>query len=187
MVILGENATGKSLFRRLVASLCHYSCVPKVECIHVSMEGRAGPDATGGIRSFIYGSEQWNATGVNTARLVTTGISTSLGRTEPHVLFWDEPDTGLSDDYAADAGRRIANHAVNAPVEYLKAAFVVTHRRSLVEALLPVKPHALFLGEEKWADIPSWLGRPAQHRSLDELYERSRTFFKEMQPVLKKD
>ncbi len=184
VVVLGENATGKSLFRRVIAAICSQACKPKVECIHVSMEGRAGPDYSGGVRSFIYGSEEWNATGVNTGHLVTTGISTSLGRENPHVLFWDEPDTGLSDDYAADAGHRIAQHVLSGP-KHLKAAFVVTHRRALVGELLIAEPHALFFGEKQWANIASWLVRPVKRKNLEELYERSHKLFQQVTPLLK--
>lgn len=39
VIAAGENATGKSLYRRLVQIDCQSR---KVECIHISVEGRRG-------------------------------------------------------------------------------------------------------------------------------------------------
>ena len=110
VLLLGDNATGKSLFRKAVGSWCGAQKPNRYELIGLSMAGRTDT-YSGVVRGMIYGGESDQSTGFNTARTVTMGIKTALDRTEPHVLFWDEPDTGLSDNYAAGVGKMIADFA----------------------------------------------------------------------------
>lgn len=188
-LIVGENASGKSLFRRIVHGWCAKDAKEgasrgKVEMIGLSMEGRAG-GGMGVMRGMVYGDESWNATGVNTGHLVTTAIKTAMGRTSPNVVFWDEPDTGLSDEYAADAGRRIAEFAPKAP-EHTIGCFVVTHRKALIQQLLIAKPHILFFGANAPATIEEYLTRPVVPADLEELYERGITLFRRVNKLLER-
>jgi energy-coupling factor transporter ATP-binding protein EcfA2 len=175
VLLIGDNANGKSLFRRMVSSWCQQQ-EKKVECIGLSMEARTGGSFLGVVRGLIYGDEHTAATGANTGRTVTTAIRTAEGRDEPNVVFWDEPDTGLSDAYAADVGRRIADFAL-VPPKHTYASFVVTHRKALVEQLLRAKPHVLFFGQNPPTTVADWLTRPVEPANLDELYERSHQLF----------
>ena len=93
IVVTGENASGKSFFRRIVRSLCSRA---KTECIHISMEGRAGDGMSfGGLRPFVYGDENQQSTGENSAGAVLGGIRTCRAREEAHVMVWDEPESRL--------------------------------------------------------------------------------------------
>jgi hypothetical protein len=179
VVILGENASGKSFLRRVITAVCR---TQKVEMIPLSMEGRGGE--YGGMRGFIYGSEEWQSTGENSSLTVLTGIRTCQGRDESHAIFWDEPDLGLSDGWAAGMGAALHDFAVALPQE-TKAAFVVTHNRALVERLVPAKPHYLYLGSENPPrTLEEWLARPVVARPIDQLKEESQRRFKLIQRVL---
>ena len=111
VVAVGDNASGKSFFRRLVSETCRNS-TPKIECIHLSMEGR---HSSGPMGAFIYGDENWESTGENSANTVLTAVRTSKNRTTPHVIFWDEPDLGLSDGWSASMGVEVRNFIEQAP------------------------------------------------------------------------
>jgi hypothetical protein len=179
VVVVGENASGKSFFRRIVSGVCKST---GVECMPISMEGRGG--YYGGLRGMIYGDESWQATGVNSARTVKQGILTCESRDKPHVIFWDEPDLGLSENGCAGIGVAI-REALTEPPKHTTAAIVVTHSKPLVRELLPLDPHYLHLGSE---DAPKtlfdWLQRPIVPRHPDELLESGHRRFKLIQTIL---
>lgn len=180
-VVLGENAGGKSFFRRLVQIACKKS---NVECMALSMEGRRSAWVGS---AFIYGSEAWQATGSNSALTVETGIRTCRERKIPHVIFWDEPDLGLSDSWAASAGQEICKF-VQSPPEHTRAVFVATHSKALARELLPAQPHYLYLGSlEGPPNFTEWLiERRPKPRPLSELREESLNRFKAIQRILDK-
>lgn len=170
LVVLGENASGKSFFRRVVCAVCRDV---GIEAIHLSMEGR-NSTGFGGLRVMVYGDEEEESTGVNSAYTVTKGIATCRGRENKHVIFWDEPDLGLSDNNAAGLGIVIRDFAADAPTNTI-AAIVVTHSKALVQQLLPIGPHYLYLGEENVPQtIEEWLKAPIVPSPIGELKAKSR-------------
>jgi hypothetical protein len=182
VIVVGENAGGKSFFRRCVNAVCRDNA-NKVECIPISMEGRRQVSYNVGL-AFVYGSEDWEATGINSISTVLTGISTCRSRTSVHVIIWDEPDIGLSEGNAASVGKAIADFTEDPP-KHTKASIVITHRKALVEQLVPSQPHYLFLGD---ADAPEtladWLAAPPIVRPLEEVKGLSRKRFLAIQKIL---
>lgn len=178
VVVTGENAGGKSFFRRLVQIACKRS---KIECMTISMEGRQ----TGGPwNAFIYGSERWEATGQNSAQTILNGITTCRSREHTHVIFWDEPDLGLSESWAAGAGQAIRDFMLEKPSR-TRAAFVVSHSRSLIRQLLPVRPHYLYLGSTSGPPtLKDWVEHQPKPRSLADLPKESHKRFKAIQKIL---
>lgn len=150
-LIQGENAGGKSLFRRFIQVFCSKGeKYPVQEVIHLSMESRCGGIGGSAIaRGFIYGDESWRATSSNTANTIEGSINTATGRDHPVVVYWDEPDIGMSARSAAGAGVRIAQWVDNLP-EHVLAVFVTSHSPHLIHQLLRVKlkPHYICLGSE---------------------------------------
>lgn len=153
VVISGDNASGKSFMRRLVSVACHQE---KIEAIALSQESRQGGMGNDIVRGLIYGTEHEMSTGHNSANVVVTAIRTSQGRTHKHIIFWDEPDIGLSDEYAAGCGKKMAEF-LKEPPEHLFAAFVVTHRKALIRQLVKLNPWHLRLGKEM--TLQGWLSR----------------------------
>lgn len=181
VVMVGDNASGKSFARRLVTQVCRKV---EVESIHISMERRAGADVTGGMRGFIYGTEDWKSTGENSVGTVLGGIRTCQGREKPHIMFWDEPDIGLSDSWAAGVGVAIRKF-VETPPEHTRAVFVVTHSKALVSQLLPVEPHYIYFGDgEAPVSLAHWIEQPVIPRDIEELAELSHKRFKKIQKIL---
>jgi hypothetical protein len=183
-LVVGDNASGKSFFRRVLGSICQES-KEKMEYMHLSMEGRRKV-AYNPWLAMVYGDEEREATSVNSTETVLGGIRTSEGRTTPHVLFWDEPDLGLSDSWAAGLGQKLAAFARKPPT-YLTAAFVVTHNKALVSQLLNTNPHYLHLGvdpERAPRTLTEWFEKPIQPRDPEELHKESRKRSKAIQKIL---
>jgi hypothetical protein len=178
VMVVGENAGGKSFLRRITQAACQHS---KIECIHISLEGRC---REGFARAFLYGTEMWEATGANSAETILGGIRTCQKREKPHVMFWDEPDLGLSEAWAAGAGRVIRDFVQNKP-KHTRAIYLVTHSRALARELAPVRPHYLFLGSTKGPrTFKEWLDHQPAPRDLSKLAETSRRRFTKIQKIL---
>ncbi len=182
-LLIGDNATGKSLFRRVASAWCSKGTDKKMEMISLSMQDRSGGSYMGVARAMVYGDEHTNATGVCSGHTVTTGIKTSLGRESDHVLFWDEPDVGLSDSYAADVGRRIAEFSEQ-PGKHTQGIFVVTHRKALIQQLIRVNPHVLIFGENAPKTLEEFMTKPVEPADIEKLYERSLALFRKVSKFL---
>ncbi len=181
VVMVGDNASGKSFARRCVQAVSHKD---SIESIHISMERRAGADVTGGIRGFIYGTEAGKSTGENSVGTVLGGIRTCQGRESPHVMFWDEPDIGLSDSWAAGVGVAIRKF-VETPPRHTVAVFVVTHSKALVEQLVDFDPTYVHFGDgEAPGTLKAWLKAPVVVRDIEQLAVQSRSRHVRIQKIL---
>lgn len=182
--VVGENASGKSFFRRVVGAICQQA-KSKTEYIPISMEGRRTVSYNPWL-SFVYGDEGYQATGVLSSNTVITGVKTSEGRTGRHVIFWDEPDIGLSDSWSAGLGDKL-NEFIKNPPEHLVASFVVTHSKSLVARVLDSNPHYLHLGtppDEAPQSLQAWFEQPIKPRDITKLGAESHRRFKLIQRIL---
>lgn len=180
VLALGENASGKSFLRRLVSQMCREH---GIEAIPLSMEGRGG--SYGGLRGMIYGDESWQSTGVCSVSTVRSGIRTCQERSTPHMIYWDEPDLGLSENGAAGVGQAIAKYMV-APNPRTTAAIVVTHSKALVQQIVDdIEPHYLHLGSvDPPPTVHDWLRTPVVPRSIEEISEAGHHRFKLIQKIL---
>ncbi len=169
ILVTGENATGKSMLRKVMSGALHKN---KVEAIALSMQGRT---SVGTFASFIYGDESSRATGCNTSNTISTAMSTSRGRDGRHAIIWDEPDVGLSDNYAVGAAHEILEF-MRSPPEKLFYALVTTHRKAMLEALMAGEPHHLRLGDT--LTLREFLVSPIAPKRLDELRERDVELFR---------
>jgi len=178
VVVVGPNAGGKSFFRRVIAALCQKA---KAELLAPSMEHRS----QGGMaRAFVYGDESWESTGDISSHAILGGIRTAQGRSAPHVVFWDEPDIGLSDGYAAGAGEAIAAFAGALPAA-TRGVFVVSHRRRLLRPLAALAPHYVHLGaEEAPPSLAAWLAAEEPTLPLDGLRAHAIERFQRIRAVM---
>lgn len=181
VLVLGENASGKSVFRRIVQGTCKRL---SLECMHLSMQGRS--NEFGGLRPMVYGNEASEATSVNSLKGVKKGIQTCCERETPHVIFWDEPDIGLSEGSAAGAGLALARFA-QAPGPQTVAAFVICHSRSMVKQMLAAKPHYIHLGvpaAEAPRTLRAWLKRSVVPIEIDDVIAVSRERYRKVVHVM---
>lgn len=179
VLVIGGNASGKSFFRRLTKSVCH-NRKPQLECIDISVEGRT---RAGVVRGMIYGTEEYDSTGYNSAQTVLVGISTCRTRESDHVIVWDEPDLGLSEDSAMGMGEELREFFAVVPEKTL-AGVVVTHSKALVRELVSLDPHVIFLGEDTPGTLQEWLDRPTRAVRLTTIREEGRKRYRLIQDIL---
>jgi hypothetical protein len=183
ILAVGDNASGKSFFRRIVQAVCHKA---GVECIHLSMQGRTNGDLGGAFqRIVVYGTETDESTGRNSVNTILGAIRTSQSREGKHVLFFDEPDLGLSDTWAASIGAELLKYSGESK-DNLVAAFIVTHNRELVWSVLPGHPHSLCFND-KPTTLGEWVQSSPRIRPLTELAEISHRRYGLIVDVMKKN
>lgn len=151
-LVIGGNASGKSLFRREIQRSSEAS---KVEVHHLSMEARSQDPW---IRAEAYGDEEAMSTGMISLSSMLRLLRASKEASTPHILFWDEPDVGLSDEVAAGVALEILQFLWSQP-KHLVGFFIVSHRRSLIEALDAATPRIVFIGKNAPKSLGAWLQR----------------------------
>lgn len=181
VLVLGENAGGKSFFRRCVHAVAKQEFKIE-EFIHLSMQART---QEGIGRAFIYGgSEDDNSTGAISMHVVNRGIANARLREHEHMLFWDEPDLGLSENAAAGAAIEILDFVKSLP-EKTKAVFVTTHSRVMVRYFLEVDPHYIWLGSKNGPEtLQAWLDRPIVPISTTEVDRLGHDRWRNIQKIL---
>jgi hypothetical protein len=182
VLAVGENASGKSFYRRVIQSWCQHRSKEGIECIDLSMERRS---VSGFSRAFIYGGdESHDSTGRLTVSSILGAIRTSQGREKPHILIWDEPDLGLSETGSLGAALEIREF-MGAPPKHLVMAVVVSHSRAILQGLREIPHHFLHFGQEAHT-LDSWLQRPIQARRLEEIREANLDRYRRIQAILTK-
>ena len=174
LVVTGENAAGKSLFFRFIASRLHSM---KIVPVSISIRERTGGGSMemGRMRQmFMFGDEQTSSTGAASARVVKTGFH-NAGRESPGVLMLDEPEMGLSDGYARALGELIGQtartpEADGGLLDLCRGVVVVTHNRALAAGLCEgLRATPAFVNMSRTpVDMSEWLKVP-EYRSLADL------------------
>lgn len=164
MLIGGINASGKSIMASVVETAAKKCGFGKRT---VSMTNRT---SSGFQRAMIFGDESDSSTGVNSVAAVINGLKSSKTDNKPCVLVLDEPDIGLSEEYAGALGEYIAAHMIE-PDHNLKLIVIISHSRALYRRLLqalPYQPHTAFLGD-KSRTFMDWLKSPVPHFGPEEI------------------
>ena len=161
LLIVGENASGKSLAFRLLAQIASQH---KVHAITLSIRERTGSgsfEMANMRRAMIYGDECTASTGATSASDVERGFANLSGK-GPALLCLDEPEIGLSEGYCEALGEYIGQQSRNMPEEAC-GVIVVTHSRRLAKGLaagINGNPSFLFMsGREETAPsgFSDWL------------------------------
>lgn len=168
LVIAGANASGKSLFFQFMSG---WAREEKILPVSISIRERTGAglsDIAGMRRTMMFGQEESQSTGACSVKVVRNGFHNVMNRRS--ILMLDEPDMGLSEDYAHAFGRLIVQEHQSCLAqnpEYL-GLVVVTHSRGLVQGMLDegAAPSFLATGMEK--SLLEWL-QGGERRSLEEL------------------
>ncbi len=167
-ILVGDNASGKSLMVRVLASRLN---ADKVEPLQVSMRYRT---ASGMHRVFMFGSDEDESTGAVSMHAVKGGLRTCQERLEPSWVMLDEPDIGLAEGYCLALGEYLARFGNDLDGSGKKALGLVTHSKPLIQGLvrhLKVRPHFLVAGERHAGlSLEQWLADTSP-RSLDELLQ----------------
>lgn len=168
ILIVGDNAAGKSLVIRVLASKLNTA---KVEPLQVSMKYRTAP---GMHRSFMFGpcGDSEDSTGNISLGAIKGAFRTAEARSTPTWVMLDEPDTGLADGYCAAMGTYLANFGNRLPLNECQGLAVVSHSRKLMSAMtfsLQLAPHVVCLADYQSDDIlQAWL-EDERERTVEEL------------------
>ena len=176
LVITGENASGKSLLRRLISSLAHKD---KIEPIAISPEFRQ----RGGMMTvFVYGDESYDASGKIACVTVLGAIKTSKEREKPHIIILDEPDMGLSDDAAAGIAEEIVDYC-NDPSPHLGLFAVITHRKAIMEPFIRAGASHVRVGDS--LSLVEAYERPVVAVRPQAVHDKGLEMFRKVQKLLK--
>lgn len=166
IIVTGDNASGKSLFVRSLAAVG----LERDRILPVSVSIRERTES-GVKKAIMFGEEHDQSTGANSAKVCETAFK-NLDRPEGSILILDEPEIGLSEDYARAMGEFISSQDI--PDSCL-GVVVVTHSRPLVAGVLDgLKGNETPTHVELSADgvpdagIDQWLIR-GTHRSVADL------------------
>jgi len=178
-VITGPNCSGKSVFRKVLHGVCNDRSILYV---NTSLEDRC--NSSGLKRIMMYGTETDESTGYNSAKGFLKALQSSQSYERQHVLFFDEPDVGLADEYCAAMGHRLAQFVTSTPEQCL-GVFLVTHNRHLVRPLLPLRPYHAALGTQPLT-LEQWAAREIVPGDLDSLLVGGRETWHKVQEVINK-
>lgn len=168
LLIAGDNATGKSLMIRVLASRLNED---KIEPLQVSMKYRT---MAGMHRCFMFGplGDAEDSTGNVSLTAIRGALNAAENRESPCWVMLDEPDTGLADGYCAAMGTYLANFGNRMPLNRCQGMSVVTHSRKLISSMLftlEKTPHFLCFADYKDDDsLQAWLD-DERDRSVEEL------------------
>lgn len=186
LLVLGDNATGKSLIRRLMKEVATRPTTDNLafqvaEFMHISMQARTGEWA-----SMVFGSETTSSTGTNSATSVGLLLSSVPNRGHTVLVWLDEPDIGCSAGVAAGIGVRIRRFVETSESTLARATVVTSHAPALIRQLLPLQPSVLFVGDTAYGSLDAWLTAQENPEPVDiaQLHERAHARFRDIQTVL---
>lgn len=167
-VVVGSNASGKSLLHRILAAMAHDH---GIEPISLSIRERTGSNESPGSmrRRFMYGSEHMDSTGNTSLRTTRKAFETMAGRTGPAMLLLDEPEMGLSEGFAHAFGELIGRLSADVPTSGC-GVMVISHSRALVRGLhtgLGARPGYVVTGDGP-GTLQEWLDT-TETRTVEEL------------------
>lgn len=182
-LITGQNASGKSLLRRVISQVSRQL---KLKIHEISPESKwsakEGSTTLVVHRINISGYEQDDSTGYNSIKGTLKTMEWAKEDADPNILFLDEPDLGLSEEYAAGLGQHIAQYVRNLSPN-TKAVFIITHNRYLINEILPLNPHFWRVGDTM--NLQQWLNRKIEPRDVKDLIAANKDTRKRVMDVKK--
>ena len=172
VVITGENASGKSLFFKVMSAMAKSKA--GISPITISIRERTGAglsEMSSFRKTVMFGDEDEQSTGTTSVRTMLSGFKSARSWAEDGkipLLFLDEPEIGLSPEYAKALGKLIAKETSLLP-ETSAGTVVVTHNRKLVEGLVDeygLVPSLVHMGSPSTLD--EWLVS-TNEKSVEEL------------------
>jgi len=188
LVVVGGNASGKSFLRRLLSAFIRQYYKDKKEevgVVSISQEMRTSQNI-GNV--FVYGSEDWEATGLITCNSVV-GVLRNIrenGGWGKNVIVIDEPEIGLSDETQSALAIHVREQIENWP-DNLVGIVVMTHSRYFMRELNKVEGFKMLDLDGKYKTVDDWVNRKVVPVDLNTLEEVALTRFRKLTKALKKD
>ena len=184
IVITGENASGKSLVRRLFTQ--NLSLTYKIDKMMFSQEHRT----SGGIpNAMIYGTEDYESTGAISAKVIVGGFRNCELRDDKDgdvVLIYDEPEIGLGEEAQLGVGVYMRNKMQNECPDKLMALIVFTHSKHIVSELMQITGKKLLFVNLTYNNMTSseWINRVIKPITPDEVNDKGHEKYHEIQQAI---
>lgn len=172
LVVVGQNAGGKSFFRRLFVEYVDRGTGVE-EVMHLSMQDRAGDNFKSGVmKSMVYGSEREQSTGDISRMVVQNGFKNSENRPRRHFMLWDEPALGSTPEAALAIAGAICGYVHDLP-EMSEGVVLMSNQQRVLRVVEDrTDPHYLCLGDQQEPTLGAWVERDIEPEDLDALKER---------------
>jgi len=163
-LIIGNNSCGKSLLRKILHNYHHKD---NVEFLNSSMEDRC---KSGIQRAFIYGSEEDDSSGFNSAKFIKKAFS---NREKAFSIMLDEPEIGCSEELSYSLVKYMLKNIPN--MTNLNCLYVITHSRVFAKTMLDLNPSFIYmhLKNKNPMTLNEWLNREIKEIDLEEMYNLS--------------
>lgn len=162
VLVTGSNASGKSVFFRVLASLA--KAEENATGITLSIRERTGSglhEMASMRRAMMYGEEGEQSTGACSVHTAENGFGNARRYAEEGkrvVLMLDEPEMGLSEDYTSAMGQWLAQQAKAMTHKNELGLVVVTHSRALVKRLVEeLGQNPTFVNTDSPQSVGQWL------------------------------
>mgnify|MGYP000245645064 CR=1 FL=1 len=173
VLVTGSNASGKSVFFRVLAALAKDDA--NATGITLSIRERTGSgtyEMAAMRRAMMYGEEHEQSTGACSVHTVEKGFKNARRMAEEGqavVLMLDEPEMGLSEDYAAAMGQWLATQSQEMTHANQLGLVVVTHSRPLVKGLVDALGESpTFVNTDAPQSVGQWLAQVPK-RTVEDL------------------
>jgi hypothetical protein len=133
-VLVGDNASGKSLLVRVLSAGLREK---DAMAVSVSIRERTGAglgEMARMAQAFMFGDEGDQSTGATSIQVVQNALENNLDRKDGCLLILDEPEMGLAEGYSHALGQYIAQQSKTMPRK-CGGVIVVTHSRALVRGV----------------------------------------------------
>lgn len=179
LVVVGRNASGKSFIRRWI----QFSLRGKTEVVALSHEFRSG---SGFQRAIVYGDESYQSTGAISAQTFVSGLSTMRSRKSKHIVIWDEPEIGMSEDLQAGSAEWLFSRLENDWPEHLLGIVLMTHSRLWVDRAMR-SAGSRFLSLDGHGTAEEWLRRKIEPVDPEEMVRMSTEKFRRLNALMGKN
>lgn len=173
VLVTGSNASGKSVFFRVLASLAKSE--QNATGITLSIRERTGSglhEMASMRRAMMYGEETEQSTGACSVHTVEKGFANARSYAKKGtrvVLMLDEPEMGLSEDYTSAMGQWLAQQAKAMTHKNELGLVVVTHSRALVKRLVEeLGQDPTFVNTDSPQTVSQWVNQVPE-RTVDDL------------------
>jgi hypothetical protein len=174
VVITGDNASGKSLFRKIL----HLNYQDqKITLVNTSQQGRS---ESGIVRAMMYGSEADEATGAISTKVFLKAIETGKLGKYPMAILFDEPEIGCSEEVQMAMGIKLASSYLDMKVD---CTYIISHSRQLLKQLAPCNPTHVRLGN--FISFEEYLNREVIPYDLELLNSNSVELWRKIEKMKK--
>lgn len=175
-ILTGDNGTGKSLIRKVLASnLAKENGGEIVQLAHSSMDQRTGQHPHLSAMSVMMNDNPWSATSTNSYRFIKALLESSPNR----YIVIDEPEVGMSQSLQASVAEWLNKTLGETKNNYL-GVLVITHSKEIVKRLTTAE---VFVNIQKKTK-EEWLNSEPELMDLEDFEEKTLALFRVLRDKL---